>query len=198
MDVLVDIWNGTHYVFADEHIPSILSYMEDKGIGDARAVAGHSPPRVLPSAAPRDEVQDVLDEAEECEMRGQGHDEGGLSGSVDLEGEEAVLTSRGAGRKDTGKRKAVDIVDVLPASGKRVRQSWIDEVYDTEKQSHFSNKFLQWVYDAGIAFNAFRRPSWREVRKAAEEMPRGLRMQFPSFKEIGGRGVPSQRAKVVR
>ncbi|GBG67029.1 hypothetical protein CBR_g78808 [Chara braunii] len=190
MDVLVDVWNDKKYVFAIEGVASLLQYMEDKGIREAQSVVGHSLPRVSSSVAPRDEVQDVLDEAEEREG-------GGLSDGVDLQGEEVVLTSRGAGAKDKGKRKAVDRDDRPPQTEKRVRQTRIDDVYDKEKHSHFNDKFLQWVYDAGIAFNAFRRPSWREVGKATEEMPRGVRMRFPSFGEIGGRGLPSQRVKLA-
>ncbi|GBG81357.1 hypothetical protein CBR_g32030 [Chara braunii] len=190
MDVLVDIWNDTKYIFAIEHVASLLTYMEDNGIRGARSVVGHSRPRVSSSTAPRGKVQDVLDEAEEREG-------GGLSGGVDLEGEEVVLTSHGAGVKDREKRKVVDRDDLPPETGKRVRQSRIDEVYDKEKQSHFCDKFLQWVYGVDIAFDAFRRQSWRKVRKASKEMPRGVRMRFRSFKKIGGPEVPSQKAKVA-
>ncbi|GBG69371.1 hypothetical protein CBR_g4064 [Chara braunii] len=135
MDMLVDVWNGTNYTFMVEHVPFILSYIEEKGIKDARSVVGHSRTRVSPSTAPRDE-------AKEREMRG--HEGGDLSGGVDSEGEEVVLTSHGAGPKEKGK-KTMDGDDFPLAAGKRVRQSRIDKVYEAEKQWKFCDKFQETV-----------------------------------------------------
>ncbi|GBG72373.1 hypothetical protein CBR_g11951 [Chara braunii] len=183
-DVLVDIWNDTDYRFDDRHHASIRAYMEEHGIRDSRAVAGG---RIGadPCTAGKDDVQDVLDEMEERE-------------GVELPGEEVVMTSCGEDpdmRK--GKRAMGETDRAATRPGKRVHQSKNDEVYTADKQSVFNDKFLQWIYDSGIPFNAFRRQSWREVRKAADELPRGVQMRFPSFKEIGRDGVPEQRAKVA-
>ncbi|GBG80172.1 hypothetical protein CBR_g30538 [Chara braunii] len=167
MDMLVDIWNGRDYTFASENVSSILSYMEDKGIRDARSVMGRPWTRVPPSTTSGDEVQDVLDEADERKMCAQSHEGAGLSGGVDFKGEEVVLTLCGAGPKEKGKRKVVDGDGVPTAPGKRVRKSWIDEVYNAEKLSKFCDKFLQWVYDVDISFNAFKRPPWRKRAKVA-------------------------------
>ncbi|GBG92046.1 hypothetical protein CBR_g54300 [Chara braunii] len=163
-DVLVDIWNDTDYKFDFRHHRSIRVYMEEHDIKDSRAVAGGARSRASPSTAGRDEIQDVLDEAEERE-------------GVELPGEEVIMTSRGEDpARRQGKRPMGEADQAATRPGKRVRQSKIDEVYDADKQSIFNDKFLQWIYDSGIPFNAFRRQSWTEVRKAAEEMPRGVRM----------------------
>ncbi|GBG66853.1 hypothetical protein CBR_g70730 [Chara braunii] len=183
-DVLVDIWNDTDYRFDDRHHASIRTYMEEHDIRDSRAVAGGRT-GADPCTAGRDDVQDVLDEMEERE-------------GVELPGEEVVMTSRGEDPDMRKGKRAMGETDwAATRLGKRVRQSKIDEVYTANKQSVFNDKFLQWIYDSGILFNAFRRQSWREVRKAADELPRGVWMRFPSFKEIGGDGVPEQRAKVA-
>ncbi|GBG65923.1 hypothetical protein CBR_g54216 [Chara braunii] len=172
-DVLVDIRNGTDYRFDDRHLASIRTYMEEHGIRDSRAVAGGCT-GADPCTAGRDDVQDVLDEMEERE-------------GVELPGEEVVMTSRGEDPEiRKGKRPMGETDQAAIRPGKRVRQSKIDEVYTADKQSVFNNKFLQWIYDAGIPFNSFRRQSWREIRKAADQLPREVRMRFPAFKEIAG------------
>ncbi|GBG91533.1 hypothetical protein CBR_g52567 [Chara braunii] len=138
-DVLVNIWNGTDYKFVDQHHRSIRMCMEEHDIRDSRAVAGGARSRAPPSTAPRDEVQDVLDEMEERE-------------GVELPGEEVVMTSRGAESvRRQGKRPMGEADQVATRPGKRVRQSKIDKVYDADKQSIFVDKFLQWVYDSGAS-----------------------------------------------
>ncbi|GBG91357.1 hypothetical protein CBR_g52244 [Chara braunii] len=158
--------------------------MEEHGIKDSRAVVGGCT-GADPCTVGRDDVEDVLDEMEERE-------------GVELPGEEVVMTSRGEDPEiRKGKRPMGETDQAATRPGKRVRQSKIDELYTADKQSVFNDKFLQWIYDSGIPFNAFRRQSWREVRKAADQLPRGVQMRFPAFKEIGGDGVPEQRAKVA-
>ncbi|GBG82074.1 hypothetical protein CBR_g34354 [Chara braunii] len=101
----------------------------------------------------RDIVRDVLDEMEERE-------------EVELPGEEVVMTSR---KEDPeirkGKNPMGETDQAATRPGKRVRQSKIDKVDTADKQSIFNDKFLQWIYDSGIPFNAFRRQSRRVVRK---------------------------------
>ncbi|GBG83970.1 hypothetical protein CBR_g37842 [Chara braunii] len=168
LDVLVDIWNSTNYKFDDRYHTSIRAYMEEHGIRDSRVVAGGARSSASPSTAGRDEMQDVLDEMEEHE-------------GVMLPGEEVVMTSRGEDpARQQGKRPMGEADQAATRPGKRVHQSKIDEVYDADKQSVFKDKFLT-----------------QSRRKATDEIPRGVRMRFSPFKEIGGDRVPSQRAKVA-
>ncbi|GBG85074.1 hypothetical protein CBR_g39538 [Chara braunii] len=120
-----------------------------------------------------------------------------------LRGEEVVMTANGTGggcrdaeqrERERGKRGVDAVDDDISAQGrKRPRKMTIDEVYDGDAQQRARSTFLQWVYDAGIPFRAFRRSSWRRHRKAVAELPRGVRMVYPSFKEIGDSGVIGER-----
>ncbi|GBG73161.1 hypothetical protein CBR_g12879 [Chara braunii] len=91
-----------------------------------------------------------------------------------------------------------EVDDDIPAQGhKRRRQTTIDEVYDGNAQQQTRSTFLEWVYDAGIPFRAFLRSSWRRHRKVVAELPRGVRMVYPSHKEIGGSRVIEKRDQVA-
>ncbi|GBG93121.1 hypothetical protein CBR_g59146 [Chara braunii] len=166
--------------------------MEEHDIRDSRALIGGCT-GADPCTSSREDVQDVLDEMEERQGR-----RAGAVGRDDVPGEKVVMTLRGEDPEiRKGKRPMGETDQAATRPGKRVRQSKIDEVYTADKQSVFNDKFLQWIYDFGIPFNALRRQLWREVRKAADRLPRGVRMRFPSFKEIGGDGVPEQGAKLA-
>ncbi|GBG80170.1 hypothetical protein CBR_g30536 [Chara braunii] len=96
-----------------------------------------------------------------------------------------------------GKRPVGSGVEGVPEARKRQQQSTLDEVYDPDGQAAFRDTFLQWAYDSGIPFAAFKRQSWYRHKKALASMPRGVQPIYPSFKDIGGGGIDDQRGKVA-
>ncbi|GBG81904.1 hypothetical protein CBR_g34087 [Chara braunii] len=198
MSVLVDIWNKTDYKFDDRHEGGIRQYMEEQGIVDARSLpergtqtrqAGgggrsHRDEDIMNQSAV-DEVEAFLDRQARREADAMQRTGGGCRNAEKRE-------------RGRGKRGVDEVDDDIPAQGrKRPRQMTIDEVYDGDAQQRARSTFLQWVYDAGIPFRAFWRSSWRRHRKAVAKLPRGVRMVYPSFKEIGGSGVIEERNAVA-
>ncbi|GBG59622.1 hypothetical protein CBR_g49887 [Chara braunii] len=139
---------------------------------------------------PVEEVQEFLDEEARRAVAG-GIEEGGGTGTpLDLPGEEVVMTAR-------EKRPVESGGEGVPHACKRQRQSRLDEMYDPDGQAGFRDTFLQWVYDFGIPFAAFRGQSWLRHKKQLASMPRRVRPVYPSFKDIGGDGIVDQRGKVA-
>ncbi|GBG80905.1 hypothetical protein CBR_g31461 [Chara braunii] len=172
IDVFVDIWNHREYEFDQRNHRGIMAYMREHDIADRRAVE-----------------EFLVEEAGRAEAGGS--EEGGGAGpSPDLSGEDLVMTAR-------GKRPVESGVEGVPQGRKRQRQSRLDEVYDPDGQAGFRDTFLQWAYNAGILFAAFRRQSWIRHKKQLAAMPRGVRPVYPSFKDIGGAGIDEQRGKVA-
>ncbi|GBG74177.1 hypothetical protein CBR_g17891 [Chara braunii] len=116
----------------------------------------------------------------------------------DIPDRRATDLHRGSGRGRTGASQSQPQErDHVDEAHKRQRQSTLDEVYDPDGQVAFRDTFLQWVYDSGIPFVAFRRQSWYRHKKALAAMSRGVRPVYPSFKDIGGGGIDDQRGKVA-
>ncbi|GBG91994.1 hypothetical protein CBR_g54089 [Chara braunii] len=222
LSVLADIWNKTRYKFDLRHVEGILRYMEEMGIADARSLSGRGTQRRQPSggfgADRDDDMMDVVDEVEAFLDREARREADAMRGTAEVggeggsspphwKGEEVVMTARstGGGSRDAGQRERangkmhVDEVDddIAEEGRKKPRQTTMDEVYDGDAQQRTRSTFLEWVYDVGIRFRAFRRSSWRRHRKAVAELPRGVRMVCPSHKEIGGRGVIEKRDEVA-
>ncbi|GBG80081.1 hypothetical protein CBR_g30448 [Chara braunii] len=152
---------------------------------------------------PVDEVQEFLDE--EARRAGGMEVGGGTSTTPDLEGEVVVMTARGSSAAHhhegdalgrAGKRPVDSGAEGMSQARKRQRQSTLDEVYDPDGQAAFRDSFLQWAYDAGIPFAAFRRQLWYRHKKALAAMLRGVRPIYPSFNDIGV-GIDDQRGKVA-
>ncbi|GBG83090.1 hypothetical protein CBR_g36708 [Chara braunii] len=213
---VVDIWNHTKDEFDQRHHRGILAYMREHDIADRRAVDVHrgsgrgrtggtqSRPQ---ECDPMEEVQEFLDE-EARRAEAGGVEEGEGTGTTpNLSGEEVVMTARGSSVTDhhegdargrAGKRPVESGVEGVPQARKRQGQSRLDEVYDPDGRAGFRDTFLQWVYDSGIRFAAFRRQSWLRHKNQLAAMPRGVRPIYPSFKDIGGDGIVDQRGKVIR
>ncbi|GBG92718.1 hypothetical protein CBR_g56857 [Chara braunii] len=212
MAVFVDIWNHTDYEFGKRHHRGIVAYMREHDIADGRVVdvqrgsgrgrtgASQSQPE---ERDPVDEVQEFLDE----EAKRAGAREGGGTGAApDLAGEEVVMIARGSSAAHhqegdapgaAGKRPVASGVEGVLQVRKRERQSTLDEVYDPDGQAAFRDTFLQWAYDSGIPFAAFRRQSWYRHKKALAAMSRGVRPVHPSFKDIEDGGIDDQWGKVA-
>ncbi|GBG81289.1 hypothetical protein CBR_g31964 [Chara braunii] len=212
MDVFVDLWNHTDYEFEKRHHRGIVAYMRehdivDRGAVDVQRGSGRGRTGASQSQAeeldPVDEVERFLDEQAKRAEVGEG---GGTAAAEDLSGEEVVMTARGRSAAHhhkgdspgpAGKRPVGSGVEGVPQAHKRQRQSTLDEVYDPDGQAAFRDTFLQWCYDSGIPFAAFRRPSWYRHKKALAAMSRGVRPVYPSFKDIGDGGIDDQRGKVA-
>ncbi|GBG75371.1 hypothetical protein CBR_g20000 [Chara braunii] len=199
MDVFVDIWNHTEYEFDDRHHRGIMAYMREHDITDRRAMDVHqgSGRGRTGGTQSRPQERDAVEEVEEFlaeearRAEARGSEEGGAAGPApDMPGEDVVMTARGKMPVESG-------VEGVPQGRKRQRRSRLDEVYNPDGQAGFRDTFLQWAYDDGIPFAAFRRQSWLRHKKQLASMPRGVRPVYPSFKDIGGAGIDEQRGKVA-
>uniref|UniRef100_A0A388L4T3 DUF659 domain-containing protein n=1 Tax=Chara braunii TaxID=69332 RepID=A0A388L4T3_CHABU len=214
MRVLADIWNNMGYMFVDKAAQRVLRWMADEGIRDTRSTTGGKRSRA--DEAERDDMQDFLD-AQEGGEGGVGkvgmRDEEAGRCEPNLLGEGVVMTSRADSLARRGarasrhelerarreKRKVgEEDVDVRnTAREKRARQTTIDELYEKEKLSEFTDGWLQWIYANGLPFNTFGGPEFQRVRQAAERVPHNVRFQFPSYGVTTGAKIPSQRGKVA-
>ncbi|GBG88611.1 hypothetical protein CBR_g48141 [Chara braunii] len=173
-----------------EHdIPDRRATDVQRGSGRGRTGASQSQPQ---EHDPVDEIQEFQDEQ--------------ARRAPDLAGEEVVMTARGSSAAHhhegdapgpAGKRAVGSGLEGVAQEHKRQRQSTLDEVYDLDGQVAFRDTFLQWAYDSGIPFAAFRRQSWYRHKKALAAMSRGVWPVYPSFKDIGGGGIDDQRGKVA-
>ncbi|GBG87386.1 hypothetical protein CBR_g45443 [Chara braunii] len=155
---------------------------------------------------PVEEVQEFLDETARQAEAGGVEEGGGTGTTPDLSGAEVVMTTRGSSVDDhhdgdargrAGKRPVESGVEGVPQACNRQRQFRLDEVYDQDAQAGFRDTVLQWVYDSGIPFAAFRRHSWlrhRAVDRHASQSPVSLSIVQGHWDD----GIVDQRGKFTR
>ncbi|GBG83928.1 hypothetical protein CBR_g37799 [Chara braunii] len=70
-------------------------------------------------------------------------------------------------------------------AGKRLQQQKMTDTYGGKWIGQWRKAFFRWVYSSGIAFNAFRNKSWRDLQQVALQQPGGAPLPvLPSHSEI--------------
>ncbi|GBG81644.1 hypothetical protein CBR_g32637 [Chara braunii] len=86
------------------------------------------------------------------------------------------------------------------SEGKRLRQQKMTDTYCGEWIGEWRKTFFRWVYSSGIAFNAFRNTSYRDLQQVALRQPGGAPLPvLPSHSEIANmRTVEIHREQLRR